>query len=121
MKHILTCLSLLAFFALAVPHTTHAADKPAKEKAASAIGFNGTVGAVSDKEITIKTAKTELKLVIDAESKILDNSTDKKATNIADVKEGQHVTGSYKKADDGSLKLYHLYTAPKTKEKKKAP
>lgn len=119
MKLILTCLSLVAFFSLAVPHVSYAADKPAKEKTASAIGFNGTVGAVSDKEITVKTAKTELKLVIDADSKILDNSQDKKPANIADVKEGQHVTGSYKKAEDGTLKLYHLYTAPKSKAKEK--
>ena len=119
MKQILSCLSLLAFFALAVPHTVRADDKPAKEKsAAKYVGFNGTVGAVSDKEITVKTAKSELKLVIDAETKILDNSSDKKPTTIADVKEGAHVTGSYSKADDGTLKVHNLYTAPKTKEKK---
>ena len=89
----------------AAPADTSTAPKVKEKKKNDNISYSGSVTAISSSSITVTTAKGPLTLAIDSTTKFMKIGADKKKTPAAstDFAVGDKVTGSYKKADDGTM------------------
>ena len=79
------------------------------QKKARALPFQGKIKALNKAAGTISIG--ERTFLVTAESKIL--KRDKTPASLAAVAVGEHVTGSYRKAEDGRLFVNTLYIGPK--------
>lgn len=116
---IISKIITVGLFAAAIviaPTLSYAAEtnSPAAAAHDRLIPFHGKVAAVDTTAMTLTIGKRTFKITTD--TKILkDGGTAK----LSDVTVDQNVSGSYKKAGDGTLTAQSLNLTPSTKKKKK--
>jgi hypothetical protein len=94
----------------------HSKKEPAKaEKKAKSMPFQGTLAKVDKTEKSITVGQRTF--IINSETKIFKDS---KPAQLSEGIAGEHVTGSYRKTDDGKLIANSIYFGGKTEGKNPA-
>jgi hypothetical protein len=100
---------------------TAGAAKPARtepaQKKARPLPFQGKIKTIDKAAGTF--AIGERTFIVTAESKVM--KRDKSAASLATLAAGEHVTGSYRKAEDGRLLVNTLYIGPKEEAAETSP
>lgn len=109
----LTIAAMSSSLVLAKEKDGGAKDGDKKEQKDKAPATVGTIGKVSDTEVTIKTKKGDVTVKVDAKTVV---KIDGKAAKLADLKEGMHATVPATDAG-AAAKEIHVHT-PKADEGK---
>jgi len=100
---------------------TPGAGKPASaepaQKKARPLPFQGKIKTIEKAAGTFVIG--ERTFIVTGESKVM--KRDKSAASLATVAVGEHVTGSYRKAEDGRLLVNTLYIGPKEEAAETSP
>ena len=113
----LVAVGLFAAAIIITPSTLRAADgdTPAASASTRALPFHGKVASVDATANTVTVGKRTFKVADD--TRITKDGQDAK---LSDVTVGQNISGSYKKAGDGTLTANSLNLTPPHKKKKDA-